>query len=80
MVIDDTDVITIDWGVLCSREANSGTYFGDEMRGTNISVYPQTGGAGSASDWRVYVIHEYFQAVQYSPASGGGSLAVVINN
>ncbi len=76
---EEEEVITIDWGFMSSRNANSGAYFGDALRGTNISVMTDLNG-GTAGDYRLYVIHEYWQRVEFQPSSGGGTLAVVVNN
>jgi hypothetical protein len=55
----DNQITTIDWGVLCSREQNSGAYFGQELKGTVFTItFPAV---TAAADFRVYAVHEYWQ-------------------
>lgn len=73
---DDSGAVTINWGVLADQFMNSGTVFFQELKGSTITVTY----AGGATSQSLYVDHEYFQGVQYTPSVGGGNLAIVSNN
>lgn len=68
------DILTIDWGILCGREQNSGIYFGQELKSTNISVTFQD--VTTAANYRLYLVHEYWQNTAYD----NGILMVESNN
>lgn len=67
------DIITIDWGVLCGRDMNSGTAFFQELRGSKITLTYSTVTTG---DYNIFLNHEYWQGVTYNPGNGGGSLTI----
>lgn len=72
--IFDNEITTIDWGVLCGREQNSGIYFGQELKGTYFNItFPAV---GTAANFRIYACHEYFQNIAYSD----GMLQIDSNN
>lgn len=76
-----TDIVTLDWGVLCGRGQNSGTAFFQELQGTSVTVnYTDVGDQTAAAGFRLYVVHEYFNTLAYEPSSGGGTLSVDSNN
>ena len=57
------DILSIDWGLHASRSQESGVYFGQELKSTNISVtFPAV---GSATDYRLFIVHEYFNTVAF---------------
>jgi hypothetical protein len=69
------DIITIDWGVLCSRKNNSGTAFWSELRGTNITVTYAT--LPAFANYSLYMVHEYYQGAEFTPGTGGGGYLTV---
>jgi len=73
-IVYGNDFITLDWGVLCKRQQNSGVYFGQELKSTNISVTFAT--VGTASNARLYVVHEYFNNLAFE----NGIIMVENNN
>lgn len=81
---DNKSIVTIDWGVESTRHKNTGTVFFQELRGTNVSVTFDPVGTITAdlSKAQLFVVHEYFQAVSFTPGSGGGSgsLQIFSNN
>jgi len=75
-----SEVVTIDWGVLCGRGQNSGTAFMQELQGTNIRVTFAQIDAADVANFRLYVVHETFQTIAYEPSTGGGVLMIDSNN
>lgn len=70
LVFND-DVLTIEWGVLCGTDMNSGTAFFQQLRGTTISLsFPDP---GTGSEHRIFFVHEYYQIVDYVPYGNGGA-------
>lgn len=68
------NIVTIDWGVLCSRKNNSGSAYWSELRGSVITV---THGIQAAyANYTLYVVHEYYQGAEFTPGNGGGVLSV----
>lgn len=76
------DMVTIDWGILCGRNMNSGTAFFNELRGSFITLtyaaFPG-GGDDTYTDYSAFLEHEYLQGAEYDPGNGGngGVLTVV---
>lgn len=69
------DIVTIDWGLLAKRTQNTGTAFWQELKGTNLSVVIAEA-VGTAANYRLYVIHEYFNTVAFD----SGVLSIDSNN
>lgn len=72
------DILTIDWGVLAGRGANTGTAFLQELQGSNIDITFST--VTTAANARLFVIHETFNTLAFDPSVGGGILNLDANN
>lgn len=70
-------ILTIDWGILCGRDANSGTAFFQELQGTSVTV---TYDSLTVANNKLHFIHEYFNTLAYEPGSSGLGYIRVGNN
>jgi hypothetical protein len=74
----DNDVLTVDWGILCGRGANTGTAFFQELQGSNVEIEFDT--VTTAANARLFVVHETYNVINYEPSSGGGILSISSNS
>lgn len=75
---DNIEYGVIDWGVHSTRDENMGTAFFQELRGSKIAV---TCEAVIKDSNNLFIVHEFFNNISFTPGSGGsGSLAVAQNN
>lgn len=75
---DSKEYAVIDWGIMSTRDRNTGTAFFQELRGSVLSLTFDT--VTTAAESTVYIVHEYWNNISFNPGNSGSGLLMVENN